>query len=237
MLSDVRAILFDVFGTLVDWRTSVTRRLQAFGAAHQFDADWAQVADDWRAEYQPAMDEVRSGRREWTILDVLHRESLERVLAHHGVIGVSNPDLAELTLAWHRLHPWPDVVPGLTRLATKVAVGTLSNGNTRLLRDLIEYGGLPIDAVLGAETAGCYKPLPQAYLRNVALLGLTPRQVMLVAAHNTDLAAASAVGLRTGFIPRPTEYGRDQQTDLAATGMWDIVAPDLRVLATLVTRP
>lgn len=237
MLSEVRAILFDVFGTLVDWRTSVTRQLQAFGTARRLAADWERVADDWRGEYQPAMDDVRSGRRAWTILDVLHRESVERVFARHDISGVSDADLTELTLAWHRLDPWPDVVPGLTRLATRFTVGTLSNGNTRLLTDLIRHGDLPIGKVLGAETAQCYKPLPEAYLRNVAMLEMAPHQVMLVAAHNGDLEAASAVGLRTGFIPRPTEYGPNQHTDLAAAGLWDVVAPDLGALAAALTQP
>jgi 2-haloacid dehalogenase len=237
MLSDVRAILFDVFGTLVDWRTSVNRQLQAFGDREGIAANWQQITDDWRAEYQPAMEEVRSGRRAWTILDELHRESLERVLERHAVTGVADDDLAELTLAWHRLDPWPDVVPGLTQLATRYTVGTLSNGNTALLDDLVRHAGLPMRAILGAETARCYKPLPEAYLRNVALLSLEPHQVMLVAAHNGDLTAASSVGLRTGFIPRPVEHGPDQSADLTATADWDVIAQDLVRLAARMIQP
>ena len=229
--AEIRAVLFDVFGTVVDWRTSITRELAAFGAAQGIEADWECVADDWRGEYQPAMDEVRSGRRGWTVLDVLHREGLERVLARYAVDGVAEADLQDLTLAWHRLPPWPDAVPGLTRLATRYAVGTLSNGNTALLTDLAEHGHLPFDVLLGAETAGAYKPLPDAYLRNVALLELTPHQVMLVAAHNSDLAAADELGLRTAFVMRPTEHGPTQRTDLAPTGDWDVVVDSIPAVA------
>ncbi len=234
MNGQVSAVLFDVFGTLVDWRSSITRELTAFGAAHVIDGDWEAVADDWRGEYQPAMDEVRSGRRDWTILDVLHRESLERVLARHGIDGLTEEDLQHLTLAWHRLDPWPDVVPGLTRLATRYTLGTLSNGNTALLIDLAKHGGLPFHIILGAETARAYKPLPEAYLRNVAMLGLNPGQVMLVAAHNGDLAAAQLQGLQTAFVARPTEYGPMQATDLAPTGAWDILGDDMGTLATVL---
>lgn len=233
----IRAVLFDVFGTLVDWRSSITRELRAFGATHGIDADWDDVADDWRGEYQPAMDEVRSGRRSWTILDVLHRESLERVLARHGIEGPADDELRHLTLGWHRLDPWPDVVPGLTRLANRYTLGTLSNGNTSLLTDLAGYGALPFHVILGAETAHAYKPLPEAYLRNVAALGLEPGHVMLVAAHNGDLAAAHEQGLRTAFVARPTEYGPMQLTDLAPTGAWNLVCDDMSAVATALDCP
>ena len=227
----VTALLFDVFGTVVDWRTSVIRELTAFAAGRGLQADWPRIADEWRGEYQPAMEEVRSGRRDWTILDVLHRESLEHVLARHGIDGLTEPELAHLTRAWHRLDPWPDAVPGLVELRKRFIVGTLSNGNVGLLTRLARYGGLPWDVILCAETARAYKPLPEAYLRNVALLNLTPSEVMLVAAHNSDLEAASALGLRTAFVPRPTEHGPGQVTDLEPTGAWDAAAPDLVALA------
>lgn len=229
--SPVKAILFDVFGTVVDWRTSVIRELTAFGGERGLRADWARVADEWRGEYQPAMEEVRSGRRDWTILDVLHRESLEQVLGRHGIAGLPEPDLAYLTQAWHRLDPWPDAVAGLTELRKRFIVGTLSNGNVGLLTRLARYGGLPWDVILCAETARAYKPLPDAYLRNAALLNLEPREVMLVAAHNSDLEAASALDFRTAFVPRPTEHGPGQVSDLAPTGAWDVVVPDLVALA------
>ena len=230
-LTQVRVVLFDVFGTLVDWRTSVARELAAFGAERGLARDWNAVADDWRAEYQPSMEQVRLGRRPWTMLDTLHRESLERVFAAHEIRDVASVDLDALTLSWHRLDPWPDVVTGLAELRRHVKVGTLSNGNTSLLNDLTEHGGLSFDHVLGAETAMAYKPTRASYLRNVAVLDLHPHEVMLAAAHNSDLHAASGCGLRTAFIPRPTEHGPRQVRDLEPTGHWDVVAPDLSALA------
>ena len=225
------ALLFDVFGTVVDWRTSIIRELAAFGTAHGLQADWERIADEWRGEYQPAMEEVRSGRREWTILDLLHRESLTRVFERHGITALPEVDLDQLTRAWHRLDPWADAVAGLTRLKERFIIGTLSNGNVGLLTRLARHGRLPWDVILSAETAHAYKPLPDAYLRNAALLNLRPGEIMLVAAHNSDLDAASQVGFRTAFVARPTEHGPHQTTDLTATGAWDLVASDLRELA------
>lgn len=230
-LQDLRAVLFDVFGTVVDWRTSVTRELAAFGRAHALTADWAAVADSWRTRYQPAMEEVRSGRRPWTILDALHRETLVAVLAEHGIPLPDDETLDALTRAWHRLDPWPDAIDGLTALRKRFTIGTLSNGNTTLLTNLAAHAALPWDVILGAETARAYKPRPEAYLTNVALIELEPRQVMLVAAHNGDLAAAASAGLRTGFVARPTEHGPGQTSDLAPTGDWDVVAGDIPSLA------
>ena len=227
----VEALLFDVFGTVVDWRSSVIRELTALGGARDLQADWERVADEWRGEYQPAMEEVRSGRREWTILDVLHREGIEQVLARHGITGLGEAELDDLTRAWHRLDPWPDAVAGISRLKARVIVGTLSNGNVGLLTRLARHGGLPWDVILCAETAHAYKPLPKAYLRNAALLNLRPDQIMLVAAHNNDLEAASGLGFRTAFVARPTEHGQRQRTDLTPTGPWDVVAEDLVELA------
>jgi 2-haloacid dehalogenase len=231
----VQAILFDVFGTVVDWRTSVIRELAAFAGERGLRGEWTSVADEWRGEYQPAMEEVRSGRRQWTILDVLHRESLERVLSRHGYSALAEVDLVRLTHAWHRLDPWPDAVRGLAELKKRFIVGTLSNGNIGLLTRLARHGGLPWDVILCAETARAYKPAPDAYLRNAGLLNLDPREVMLVAAHNNDLEAASALGFRTAFVPRPTEHGPDQVTDLTPTGAWDVVVPDLMALAEVMT--
>ena len=230
-LSDVRVVLFDVFGTLVDWRTSVTGRLAQFGRTHALTRDWSAVADDWRGEYQPSMEEVRSGRRAWTTLDILHRESLERVLAAHEITQVTPLELDALTMSWHQLDPWPDVTAGLAELRRHVQVGTLSNGNTDLLRDLAVHGNLPLDHILGAETAWAYKPTRASYLRNVAVLDMQPHEVMLAAAHNDDLQAAANCGLRTAFIPRPSEWGLDQTIDLGPTGDWDVVADDLHELA------
>jgi 2-haloacid dehalogenase len=228
---NVQALLFDVFGTVVDWRSSIIEDLGRFGAAKGLKADWAAFADDWRGLYQPAMDEVRSGRRPWTILDVLHRESLDKLIAKYGFSGLSEADKVHINKVWHRLKPWPDTVAGLTRLKSRYIIGTLSNGNVGLLSRMAKHGGLPWDVVLGAETARAYKPLPQAYLANAELLNLAPGQVMLVAAHNGDLAAAAECGLRTGFVARPAEYGPHQKRDFKADRDWDVVTDSFTGLA------
>jgi 2-haloacid dehalogenase len=228
---DVEALLFDVFGTVVDWRTSIIEDLSRFGAERGLSADWAAFADEWRALYQPAMEEVRSGRRAWTILDVLHRESLEALAAKYGLAGLGGDDKAHINKVWHRLKPWPDAVAGLERLKKRYIIGTLSNGNVGLLTRMAKFAALPWDVVLGAETARAYKPLPQAYLANAALLNLQPGQVMLVAAHNGDLAAAASAGLRTAFVPRPSEHGAKQSRDLSAERDWDVIADSFVSLA------
>ena len=228
---DVQALLFDVFGTVVDWRASIIDDLTAFGARKGLEADWAQFADDWRGLYQPAMDEVRSGRRAWTILDVLHRESLETLLVKHCVSGLSEADKDHINRVWHRLKPWPDTVEGLTMLKSRYIIGTLSNGNVGLLTRMAKNAGLPWDVVLGAETARAYKPLPQAYLASAELLNIKPAQLMLVAAHNGDLAAAASCGLATGFVARPKEYGPHQARDFKAEREWDVVADSFVTLA------
>ena len=221
---DVQALLFDVFGTVVDWRGSIIADLTRFGADKGIKADWVAFTDEWRGLYQPAMEEVRSGRRVWTILDVLHRESLETLLAKHSITSLSEADKDYINRAWHRLNPWPDAVEGLRRLKTRYIIGTLSNGNVGLLTRMAKHAGLPWDVVLGSETARAYKPLPQAYLASAELLNLAPGHVMLVAAHNGDLAAAAACGLRTAFVARPTEYGPHQKVDFKADREWDVIA-------------
>jgi 2-haloacid dehalogenase len=227
----VKALLFDVFGTVVDWRSSIIDDLSQWGQARGITADWTSFTDEWRGLYQPAMDEVRSGRRAWTILDVLHRESLETLLRKHGIAGLSEADKQHLNAAWHRLRPWPDSVGGLVRLKTRFIIGPLSNGNIGLLTRMAKHAGLPWDVILGAEAARAYKPLPEAYLRSADLLNLAPSEVMLVAAHNGDLAAAAAQGLRTAFVARPTEYGPHQREDLKADRGWDIVADSFHDVA------
>lgn len=222
--SDVQALLFDVFGTVVDWRGSLIADLTSFGAGKGITANWEAIVDEWRALYQPSMEAVRSGKRPWTILDVLHRESLDALIAKYDLKGLSEADKVHLTKAWHRLKPWPDTVAGLTRLKTRYIIGTLSNGNVGLLTRMAKNAGLPWDVVLGAETARAYKPLPEAYLAAARLLNLEPGQVMLVAAHNGDLAAAAECGLATGFVARPTEYGPHQTVDFKAERAWDVVA-------------
>ncbi|MFM9939143.1 MAG: haloacid dehalogenase type II [Hyphomicrobiaceae bacterium] len=219
----VKALVFDVFGTVVDWRGSTIRELTAFGNGRGIEADWARFADDWRSLYQPAMEEVRSGRRPWTILDDLHRESLVRLLERHAIKGLGAHEIEHLNTIWHRLDPWPDVIDGLLRLKRRYVIGTLSNGNTGLLVRMAKRAGLPWDVILGAETARAYKPLPAAYQRNAALLNLEPSEVMLVAAHNDDLAAAAATGYRTAFVVRRSEYGPAQAKDLAASQPWDVI--------------
>lgn len=220
----VEALLFDVFGTVVDWRGSIIDELTRFGARKGIEADWTAFTDDWRGLYQPAMEAVRSGRRPWTILDVLHRESLETLLAKYAIAGLTEAEKQHINRAWHRLKPWPDVADGLRRLKSRYIIGTLSNGNVGLLTRMAKNAQLPWDVVLGAETAQSYKPQPRAYLANAALLNLEPGRVMLVAAHNGDLAAAAAVGMRTAFVARPTEYGPLQERDLRAERAWDVVA-------------
>jgi len=227
----VKALLFDVFGTVVDWRSSIITEMQAFGEARGLSADWEAFTDDWRDLYQPAMEEVRSGRRAWTILDVLHRESLETLLIKYGITGLEEADKRHINCVWHRLRPWPDAVEGLKHLKARYIIGTLSNGNIGLLTRMAKSAGLPWDVVLGAETAHAYKPLPQAYLANAELLNLPPAEVMLVAAHNGDLAAAAAQGLRTAFVVRPTEHGPRQRRDLAAERAWDVSTDSFTALA------
>ena len=228
---DVQALLFDVFGTVVDWRSSLIDDLARFGAGKGVKADWAAFADDWRGLYQPAMDEVRTGRRTWTILNVLHRESLDKLLVKYALTGLSEADKDHVNKVWHRLKPWPDTVEGLRRLKSRYIIGTLSNGNVGLLTRMAKHAGLPWDVVLGAETARAYKPLPQAYLASAELLNLAPSQVMLVAAHNGDLAAAAECGLRTAFVARPAEYGPHQKRDFKADRDWDVVTDSFTSLA------
>ncbi len=229
--SHVKAIVFDVFGTVVDWRSSVIAELTRFGRERGLDHDWISFADDWRGLYQPAMEEVRSGRRPFAILDDLHRESLVKLLDQREVRGLQRHEIEHLVTIWHRLDPWPDMPGGLGQLATRFLTGTLSNGNVGLLTRLAKFGHLPFDVILGAETAQAYKPLPEAYLRTAALLNLRPEQMMLAAAHNGDLAAAAAVGYRTAFIERPTEHGPNQTTDRKADQAWDVVTDSCYGLA------
>lgn len=230
-LEDVKALHFDVFGTVVDWRSSVIAELEAFGESKGVTADWTQFADDWRGMYQPAMDGVRRGDREWRNLDTLHRESLITLISRFGITGLMDEDILRLNTIWHRLNPWPDTVEGLTRLKKKYVLSTLSNGNVALMVNLARHAGLPWDTVLGAEVNRAYKPMPQCYLGNAQLLGLEPSQCMLVAAHNGDLAAARALGYRTAFILRPTEYGSKQSKDTEAESDWDIITNSMTGVA------
>ncbi|EZP54352.1 haloacid dehalogenase type II [Sphingomonas sp. RIT328] len=220
---------FDVFGTVVDWRSGVARAAEPFLKTHRLDIDPLAFADEWRALYQPAMQKVRSGERPWVKLEVLNRENLETVLARHDVdFGrIADAELVDLNRAWERLDPWPDSVEGLTRLKRRFAIGPLSNGHIAGMLNLARFGGLPWDVITGAEVAKSYKPIPQTYLRSADAVGLRPDQVAMVAAHNEDLAAARAAGLRTVFVRRPHEHGSGQTTDLDAAQDWDVVADSM----------
>jgi 2-haloacid dehalogenase len=227
----VQALTFDVFGTVVDWRSSLIREGEALGRAHGLSVDWPKFADAWRGLYQPNLERVRSGAVAWTKLDDLHRAALDRLLVDFGITGLSEAEIDHFNRAWHRLDPWPDTVPGLTRLKRRYVLATLSNGNVALIVNMARRAGLPWDAVLGAEVARHYKPQPEAYLTTAEMLGLRPEQCLMVAAHNGDLAAASAVGLRTAFVPRPLEHGPGGKADVKPAGPWDVVADSFVDLA------
>ena len=233
-MEQVKALVFDVFGTVVDWREGIARDAGPFLARHgRGDIDPRAFADAWRARYQPAMEECRTGRRPFTRLDVLHRENLEQVLRDFGLnpAAIGEAELDELNRAWHRLDPWPEAVAGLTRLKRKYVIAPLSNGNIALLTNMAKRAGIPWDAILGAEVAQAYKPQPEAYRRTSDVLGLRPEEVCLVAAHNGDLKAARGAGLATAFVPRPAEHGPGQTTDLEPSEPWDVVARDFQDLA------
>lgn len=227
----VKALVFDVFGTVVDWRGSTIRELTSFGNARDLKRDWEQFADDWRGFYQPSMEEVRSGRRPLTILDILHRESLEKLLKKYEIKGLHEQDIQHLVTIWHRLQPWPDVVEGLTRLKKRYIIGTCSNANIGLAIRMAKHSGLPWDVIVGAEVARAFKPTPQAYLGSAAALNLEPHEVMLVAAHNGDLAAAAKTGFRTAFVARPNEYGPKKKADTADGTNWDIATDSFNGVA------
>jgi 2-haloacid dehalogenase len=230
--ASISALTFDVFGTVVDWRSSIIREGEAFGKAHRLSLDWAKFADAWRGLYQPAMEEVRSGRRPWTRLDDLHRESLVRLLRDFGVTSLAPTEIDHLNRAWHRLDPWPDAVAGLTRLKRRFVLATLSNGNIALMVNMAKRAGLPWDMILGAEVARAYKPQPEAYLRSADCLGLRPEQCLMVAAHPGDLVAAARCGLRTAYVSRPLEHGPARAAAAAEPGQpFDIVAGDFVELA------
>ena len=226
-----RALLFDVFGTCVDWRTGVAREAEALGRRRGIAIDGPALADAWRARYQPQLETVRSGRRAWTTLDVLHREALDAVLDDLDLSQIGPADRDALTLAWHLLDPWPDTIEGLRRLRARFVVAPCSNGHIALVVAMARRAGIDWDAVLGAEIARAYKPEPAAYLRSVEALGMRPGEVMMVAAHVSDLEAAARCGLRTAFVARPAEHGPGQTTDLHPPPHVDVSATDLIDLA------
>src|SRR5689334_10162991 len=207
----VKALVFDTFGTVVDWRGSIIAEGAVWGKNKAFKIDWARFADRWRAGYAPAMDKVRKGELPWTKLDVLHRLILDDLLDEFGISGMTEQEKNHWNLVWHRLKPWPDTIAGLTRLKVRYTIAPLSNGDVSLLADMAKNAGLPWDLILSAELARHYKPDREAYLTAVELLSLKPHEVMMVAAHRSDLAAARSFGLRTGFIHRPNEYGPERR--------------------------
>lgn len=229
--SEVKAMTFDVFGTVVDWRGSIIREGEDIWTGKGVDVDWTEFAESWRGGYGPSMHRVRTGDLPWMNIDALHRLILDELLEQNEVSALSEDDKVHLNKVWHRLNPWPDVVSGLERLRKRFIVASLSNGNVALLVNMARHGGYCWDCVLSAELARHYKPDPEVYQTAAGLLGLEPCEVMMVAAHNGDLKASKAVGFRTAFVHRPREFGPDQTTDLTPDPSVDVVARDFNDLA------
>jgi 2-haloacid dehalogenase len=227
----VKALVFDVFGTVVDWRSSVAAEVRQLAAKKRLTVDGEKFADAWRAGYGPSMNRVRSGELPWTRLDDLHRMTLDRILGEFGVGVLDDAEKDALNRAWHRLTPWPDSAAGLTRLKKKFIIAPLSNGNIALMTDLAKHAGLPWDCILGAELVRHYKPDHEVYQSAADFLNLKPAEVMMVAAHLGDLRAAKAVGLGTAFVTRPLEFGPNGQPDLKADASVDVSAKDFNELA------
>lgn len=230
-VAGVKALTFDTFGTVVDWRSSIIEDFRAFGIKKRLDLDWEALVDEWKTAYRPGMDAVRSGKQPWTTVDRIYRVKLDEILPQYGLGGLSEDERVHLNRVWHRLNPWPDAVAGLTRLKKKYIISPLSNGDVACLTNMAKHGGLPWDVILCAEVFKHYKPDPEVYLGAIAYLGLRPHEVMMVAAHNYDLRAARTHGMKTGFVARPTEYGPGQKTNLKAEEDWDVIARDFGELA------
>lgn len=219
-----KAFIFDVFGTIVDWRNGVATETQQWFETKGLDLDPFEFADAWRSKYQPAMERIRSGNRGYVPLDTLHLENLNELLNERNLdANFSEVEKSELNRAWEKLPPWSDSVPGLTALKKRAIIAPCSNGSIALMTRLAKFGKLPWDCIVGAEVAKNYKPHPQAYLGSVAALGLVPAEVVMVAAHNDDLRAAREVGLKTAFIPRRIEHGEKQTSDLEPNANWNYV--------------
>jgi 2-haloacid dehalogenase len=232
----IRALVFDVFGTVVDWRGSIIRECRALGRRRRIAADWEGFADAWRAGYRPAMARVRSGELPWMNIDQLHRLILDELLGQFGLDVLTEDELDHLNRVWHRLDPWPDARRGLALLKRRYVIATLSNGNVALLVDMARHGRLPWDAVLSAELFRHYKPDAEAYLGAAAMLGLEPSEVMMVAAHKDDLRAAQACGLATAFVARPREHGPKVRLDVKPEPDFDYNARDFVDLARRMAR-
>ena len=234
---EVKALLFDVFGTVVDWRTGIAIEVQMIAKKYNIELNADDFADAWRAEYQPAMEQIRSGKRSFTILDILHLENLKKIAPRFNLNNLSNEDLNFLVSAWHRLPGWPDSSQGLNKLKKKFILATQSNGNIALMVNMAKYSNLSWDVILGAEVLGHYKPEPEAYIKACKALNLKPSECLMVAAHDDDLKAASLQGMKTAYVHRPFEYGKDKLFDLAEVNdykgnrNWDIMSKDFNDLA------
>ncbi len=231
-LASVQILVFDVFGTVVDWRSSVIAEGERIGRSKRLTVDWAAFADQWRGGYGPSMNRVRSGELPWTKLDALHRMTLDGLLQTFGIADrLTGAEKDHLNRIWHRLEPWSDSVAGLTRLRRKYVIAPLSNGNLALLTNMAKHAGLPWDCILATELVQRYKPDPETYLMAPRFFDVEPSAVMMVAAHAGDLQAAQALGLRTAYVHRPREYGGTRQPAMPEPGRFDLLARDFRDLA------
>lgn len=230
-ISGVKALTFDVFGTVVDWRSSIIRELCALGSSRGIESDWERFADEWRGGYAPAMNKVRTGELPWKSIDTLHRMVLDRLLSEFRIEELSESEKEYLNRAWHRLDPWPDSVAGIERIRKGYIAATLSNGNVSLLVNMAKHAGINWDCILSSELAGHYKPDREVYLTAVSLLGLEPHNVMMVAAHTDDLLAARSLGLKTAFVKRPLEFGPSSRSEDAEGLPFDFVVRDFLDLA------
>ena len=229
--ASIKVLAFDVFGTVVDWRSSVIDEGEQLGKAKRLTVDWAAFADAWRAVYRPSLDRVQRGELPWTKLDVLHRMSLEEILTRFKIENLSDPEKDHFNRVWHRLKPWSDSVAGLQRLKARFVITTLSNGNISLLTNMAKHAGLPWDCILSAENVRHYKPDPETYRLVPDLFDLKPEEVMLVAAHEPDLQSAQQHGLRTGYVHRPFEHGPGKSAPIPPPGKYDFVTKDFLELA------
>lgn len=220
-LSGIKALTFDVFGTTVDWCSGIARESEAM-LGSRVKLDWVAFANHWRLQYQPAMEEVRSGRRDYVVMDQLHREMLDVSLAEFGVEGVSEAEKDHLALGWRRLPPWPDTVPGMVRLKPRFTLAALSNGNIALVTEMAKRNGLLWDVILGADFVRTYKPMPALYDSAPKLLMLKPSEIMMVACHVWDVDNAAKRGFRTAYVGRPAEYGVGAAYKAPAAGTYDV---------------
>ena len=231
-INEINALVFDVFGTVVDWRMSIAREGKALARRKNIThVDWLEFADEWRAGYGPSMNRVRQGELPWTRIDDLHRMILDELLNKYGIEGLTEDEKRDFNKAWHRLDPWPDSLAGLTRIKQRYIIATLSNGNVGLLTNMAKYGSLPWDCILSAELVRHYKPDPETYLMAADMLGLKPSEVLMTAAHKDDLKAARAQGLKTAFVSRPLEHGPGREVDTSPENWIDVFANDIEDLA------